>query len=194
MPRQLKEKTDIKLFILEMLKQINIPVDLVTLNSIVIQDGFVNGFDFMDCFYELSSSDCIEKILDEEKEKYKITDIGIRVCAGIDSPIVTTIKAHATRSALLLLSFQNRKVKTSSSIKTLNNGKYLLSCVANDEKGEIMNISLTFDNYNKADLFKDNYDKQPEFIYRGLLGLLSGDVNYLSDPYSNEDETDDEVE
>ena len=110
MPSQISNNTDIKLFILEMLKQIDAPVDFVTLNSIVVQDGFVNGFDFMDCFYELSNSGCVEKIVDEnEAEKYKITDRGIRVCASIDSPIISIVRGRATRNAMALLSFKNRK-------------------------------------------------------------------------------------
>lgn len=53
MPFMLRDKTDIKIFILYLLMHIERPVDFATLHDIVVQDDFVGQFDFMDCFYEL---------------------------------------------------------------------------------------------------------------------------------------------
>ena len=49
MALQLKEKTDVKIFILYLLMNIGKPIDIITLNDIIMEDEFVNQFDFMDC-------------------------------------------------------------------------------------------------------------------------------------------------
>ena len=54
-----KDKQEVKTFILYLLVQIDRPIDMATLNDIVMQDDFVNQFDFMDAFFELCSSGAI---------------------------------------------------------------------------------------------------------------------------------------
>ena len=194
MPRQIKDDIDIKIFILEMLKQIDIPVDLSTLNAIVIQDGFVNGFDFLNCFYDLTNTRAIEKIIDDNgDEKYKITEQGSKICSSLDSRDLYQIRNRAARSAMSLISFQNRKAKVSSSIEKLDNGKIKLVCKASEKDNEFFRLELSLDNQLKANNFKDNYDENPEFIYRAVLGLLSGDINYLAKAWQDDlDKIDDE--
>ena len=45
MQAPLKEKNDIKIFILYLLKNLNYPLDFNTISDIVVQDEFVNYFD-----------------------------------------------------------------------------------------------------------------------------------------------------
>ena len=50
---ELTDKFEIKIFILYLLKNIKEPLEFSTINDIVVQDGFVNYFDFAICFAEL---------------------------------------------------------------------------------------------------------------------------------------------
>ena len=50
------------------------------------------------------------------------------------------------------------------------------------EKGRvIMSASLAVDSENRAERMKDNFRDRPEAIYRGMVALLAGNVNYLFD-------------
>ena len=60
----LKDKNDIKIFILYLLRNIGYPLDFDNINDIVVQDGIVGYFDFADCFAELLDTGNIA----EEKE------------------------------------------------------------------------------------------------------------------------------
>ena len=53
MHSQLRDKNDIKIFILYLLRHIGYPLDFVSINDIVVQDGYVGYFDFAECFAEL---------------------------------------------------------------------------------------------------------------------------------------------
>ena len=44
-----------------------------------------------------------------------------------------------------------------------------------------MELKLVLDNQKQADLVAYNFDSRPEFIYKGILALLSGEVDYLLD-------------
>ena len=62
MQAPLRDKNDIKIFILYLLKNLKYPLDFNTISDIVVQDEFVNYFDFAECFAELLDSGTIEQI------------------------------------------------------------------------------------------------------------------------------------
>ena len=59
---ELTDKFEIKIFILYLLKNIKEPLEFSTINDIVVQDGFVNYFDFAICFAELLESNQITEL------------------------------------------------------------------------------------------------------------------------------------
>ena len=74
MPSPLREKNEIKIFILFLLDKIGYPLDYNTIGSIVVQDGIVRFFDFADAFYQLldaghicraEAAEKLEKAMDE---------------------------------------------------------------------------------------------------------------------------------
>ena len=46
---------------------------------------------------------------------------------------------------------------------------------------EIMNLSLKVDNKKQLDRMEYNVGQRPEVVYRGLMAVLTGEVNYLID-------------
>ena len=88
----LKDKTDIKIFILYLLMNMERPVDLATLNDIVVQDDFVGQFDFMDCFYELCETDAIIKTSVDGTEYYAISEEGKMATEALQSDLLKTIR------------------------------------------------------------------------------------------------------
>ena len=60
MALRLTEKSDIRIFILYLLMQVDSRIDFVTLHDIAVQDEFVNPFDFMEEFYELQKIKALE--------------------------------------------------------------------------------------------------------------------------------------
>ena len=47
----LRDKTEIKIFVLYLLMNSEEPVDFITLHDIVVQDEIVGQFDFMESFF-----------------------------------------------------------------------------------------------------------------------------------------------
>ena len=61
MQAPLKEKNDIKIFILYLMRNIGYPLDFSNINDIVVQDGIVNYFDFAEYGESFSYDGTIEK-------------------------------------------------------------------------------------------------------------------------------------
>ena len=195
MIKKLTDKSDIKIFILFLLRQIERPVDLVTLNDIVAWDEFVGGFDFMDCFYELSHSQMVEKVMIDGKECFTVTDEGIMAAEAFEGDLSAMIREKSMRTAIRLLSFRRRGAKSRCFLEDLPDGRCRLVCAAKDGDGEFMNVSLVLDTRHQAELMQENCRDNPELLYRSILGVLSGDINYLAEGWSGgECDTEDENE
>ncbi|MBO5023128.1 MAG: DUF4364 family protein [Clostridia bacterium] len=187
MALRLTEKSDIKIFILYLLSRVDRPLDFITLHDICVQDEFINTFDFMDEFYELQKIKAItvEKN-DDGSEKVRITHKGRDTAQTMKDTILPEILDHAVRSALQLISFQTRGLKPRASIEEATGGRYNFICSVSGEDGIFMETKLLLDSRKQAERMLINFDERSEFIYRGMMALLSGDINYLAESWCDD--------
>lgn len=81
-----------------LLKNIKEPLEFSTINDIVVQDGFVNYFDFAICFAELLESNQITE-LKGDKTLYVISPEGTEAVESVEDKIFVSVKEKALRSA-----------------------------------------------------------------------------------------------
>ncbi len=197
MQAPLKEKNDIKIFILYLLKNIGYPLDFNTISDIVIQDEFVNYFDFAECFAELLDSGIIETIKGSEMESttnvagafstqksadmYHITENGVGVVEQLQSSLLNVIKDKSLKSAMRLLSFKAR----GSDIKCVgaprDDGRFDLHCEVIENHETLLSLDIVLNDKHQLDRMMYNFNERPEIVYRGVITLLTGDINYLID-------------
>ena len=95
---KLKNKTDIKIFILYLLSNVGYPLTYAEINDISVQDNFVGTIEFAECFSELLETGNIEECKNEEQESdqpsglYRITAQGLSVAAALQSDILGFIR------------------------------------------------------------------------------------------------------
>ena len=181
MQSQLKDKNDIKIFILYLLRHIGYPLDFVSINDIVVQDGYVGYFDFVECFAELLETGNIEEIKSDAEELYEITPQGIHVADTLDSRLINMIKEKSLKSALRLLSFKERGAKVKFDYQPLPNGRFDAVCVISEREEEILNVRMKLESSNQLERIRLNFYDKPEVVYRGILAVVTGEVNYLID-------------
>lgn len=178
----LTDRDDVKIFILYLMNSIGYPLEYGLLHDITVQDGYVSSFDFIEAYDELLANENICKTTaDDGAEKIALTEKGIHIAETLNCKLLSSVKEGALKSALRLLSFKKRGTKVSSELTQLPHGKYEFKCEIKDAGGELMELRIVLDNPKQADRTAYNFDKQPEFIYKGILALLAGDVNYLMD-------------
>ncbi len=198
MQAPLREKNDIKIFILYLLKNLKYPLDFNTISDIVVQDEFVNYFDFAECFAELLDSGTIEQIRvgdeieleasvgkngrpEKKSELYRITENGIVVVEQLHSNLLNVIKDKSLKSAMRLLSFRANGSEVKCSGAAREDGRYDLNCEIIENHSSLMNIHMVIDSKQQLDKMVENFNERPEIIYRGMVALLTGDINYLID-------------
>ncbi len=183
----LRDKTEIKIFILYLLMNADGPVDFVTLHDMVVQDAVVGQFDFMDSFFELAETAAIQKIKKNDKEFFTVTPSGREAAKMLESDLSRSVRERALRSAKRYLQYRERGTTAKSRVIPLENGKFRLECECSDRDGVYMSTSVVLDNKRQAELMKYNFDDKSELVYKGLLSLLSGDMNYLAGAWDEND-------
>ncbi len=176
---ELKEKNDIKIFILYLMRNVSFPMEFADINDIVVQDGVVNYFDFAESFAELLDTGNIIEKKTGGTEYYIITEQGKNVADNLESNILATIKEKSLKNALRLLSFKKRGSQIKCTSDEIDDREYKINCVIRENDEDILNLTLKLDNKLQLDKMKANFYDKPEIVYRGILALLSGEVNYL---------------
>ncbi|MGM9652979.1 MAG: DUF4364 family protein [Eubacteriales bacterium] len=192
MPTPLHDKNEIKIFILFLLDKIGYPLDYNTIGSIVVQDGIVRFFDFADCFFQLLDAGHIRKAEDAGEQLhlsdtaepsdadalYEITPTGREVAHVLGENLMVTVREQGIRSALRHLSLQKLGAVIDQTYTPLGEG-FSYSCSIKDKDGEMLAVNLRLDDRRQLERIRKNFADRPEIIYRGVLALLSGDVNYI---------------
>jgi hypothetical protein len=175
----LKDKNDIKIFILYLMRHVGYPLEFPDINDIVIQDGVVGYFDFAECFAELLDIGNLAEEKVDGTDLYYITERGIQVTDTLDSSLMNTIREKSLKNALRLLSFKKRGADLKCIGDELEDGHYRITCIIWEHNEEILRLSVVLDNRSQFERMKANFYDKPEIVYRGILALLSGEVNYL---------------
>ncbi|MBR4012827.1 MAG: DUF4364 family protein [Clostridia bacterium] len=170
---------NVKIFVLYLMQNINYPLDFVTINDIVMQTDYVMYLDFAVAFNSLLDTGLIEKIDENGEEKYKVTDNGAIVASELKSDILSSILDKSLAAALRYLDFKKRGVVIKFDIEKTDDGKYRID-TGFFENGECMfSQMIIVDSLDRAKRMKENFYERPEALYRGVLALLSGNVNYI---------------
>ncbi len=208
MASHLKDENEIKIFILYLLDKIGYPLDYPSIGSIMMQDGIVNFFDFAQCFFSLVDAGHIREIIvdgdkesepsdsvdnetsrygaeedDDEYESsstvlYEVTDTGRQVARALSDNLMVSVREKSYRSALRHLSFAKKGAWVDQTYKPDGDG-YLVTCSIKDKTGTIMDLTVRADSEYQLRKMMNNYSEHPEVVFRGVVALLSGDVNYL---------------
>ena len=162
-----------------MLENINYPLDFFTINDVVMQTDYVMYLDFAEAFYQMLDADLIEKIEDDGKELYFITAKGRCVARELKSDLLASMLDKALTKALRFLDFQKREIVAKCTIEKTEDGRYAVICSFTEKKVCIFSQTLIVDTENRASRMRDNFYERPEVIYRGVIALMAGNVNYL---------------
>ena len=106
----------------------------------------------------------------------------------LENDLSKSVRERALRSAKRYLQYRLRGTKARSRVVPMENGKFRLECECSDRDGVYMTTSVVLDTKRQAELMKYNFDDKNELVYKGLMSLLSGDINYLADSWESEDE------
>jgi len=177
----IRDKRNVKIFVLYLMQNINYPLDYVELNDIVMQNDYVMYLDFAESFHEMLDAELIREECknDNGDPMYAVTDRGRIVATELHSEILTSLLDKSLECALRYLNFQKRGIKLSSRIEKREDGGYDVTCIIKERNSVIMQNTVAVDTLNRAKRMEDNFHDHPEIVYKGVMALLSGNINFI---------------
>ena len=112
------------------------------------------------------------------RKLYEISETGHKVAVGLSDNLMVSVREKSYRSALRHLSLKKRGATFEKSYDVDGDG-YLVNCSITDKDGAALKLTVRADSKYQLDRMMTNFDERPEVIFRGIVALMSGDVNYL---------------
>ncbi len=181
----IQEKSDVKIFILYILRHIGYPLDYATIIDLVLGGGVVRYFDFVECFSELVDAGnilrCDPEIEGEYRttEKFVITRQGKGVADTLSSEITTYIRDKSLKRALQYLSFHEDGTKMKLDIRSLHDQRSVVNFSLTRDGDTFFSLQVISDNEKQTEQIRQTLDGSPESIYKSILALIAGDAEYL---------------
>ncbi len=181
MGAKIRDKRNVKIFVLYLMQNINYPLDYVTINDIVMQNDYVLYLDFAESFHEMLDSGLVtEDCKSEDGDPlYVVSEKGMMVANELHSEILTSLLDKSLECALRYLNFKKRGIRATSHIEERRDGKFELVCMLKEKDVVLMENRMVVDTLNRAKRMEDNFHDRPEVVYRGVMALLSGNINFI---------------
>ncbi|MGM9680676.1 MAG: DUF4364 family protein [Eubacteriales bacterium] len=176
---RLIDRNEIKIFILYIINSLNKPMKYEDINDVIVQDGIVSAIDFADCFADLLDAGNIKESRDGEDRYYELSGQGRIVVESLQNDIPKSVRSQGLKSAFRMMDFKERGSKISATYGLRDDGKYDLCCRIIDNKQLSLEIKIVVESSKQLELMMHNFDDRPEIMYRGVVALLCGDMEYL---------------
>lgn len=163
----IREKLDIKLLILFILRRLPGTVSHPLLTEFVQCDGAVGYFDYSDCLAELVETGLVLEV----EGGYRISERGDKACATVESSLPYSVRKKAEKliepeaerlRRLNLLTAEHRFVDQCC----------FVTLAINDGKGEILRTEILCDGEAQAKRIENNFRINAEQIYTQMIELL----------------------
>lgn len=172
---------NVKIFVLYLMRNINYPLDFVTINDIVMQNDYIMYLDFAIAFHEMLDTELIEEVGKNEKDDplYAVTRRGAIVAEQLKSDLLPSILDRSLACALRYLDFQQRGIDVDCTSEKLGDQTFNVTVIIRERKKVLMQTTVNVDSEYRARQMRENFRERPDVIYRGVIALLTGNVNYL---------------
>ena len=176
-------KNNVKIFVLYLMRNINYPLDFVTINEIVMQTDYVMYLDFAESFHEMLDADLIRIDGKDEfgNELYSVTSKGSIVAEHLKCDILPVLLDKSMSAALQYLDFRRRKITVDCTSEALPDHTHDVTVIIKEQDKVILKTTVNVDSAERSRQMRQTFRSRPEVIYRGIMALMCGKVDYLFD-------------
>ncbi len=175
---------NVKIFVLYLMRNINYPLDYITLNEIVMQTDYIMYLDFAVAFHEMLDGGLIDEVSMDDihgEPLYTVTERGQIVAEQLKSDILPSILDQSMTCALRYLDFKQRKITVDCTSERLGDRSFDVTVIIKEQDKVILTTTVNVDSEYRSRQMRKTFRERPEVIYRGTMALLCGNVNYLFD-------------
>ena len=174
---------NVKIFVLYLMRNINYPLDFVTLNDIVMQTDNIMYLDFAEAFHDMLDGGLIEESGKNESNEplYSVTRRGAIVAEQLKSDLLPSILDRSLTCAFRYLDFKRRGITVDCTYEKKSDQTFDVTFYVYEKDKLLMQTTVNADSEYRCRQMRENFRERPDVIYRGVVALLTGNVNHLFD-------------
>ncbi|MBO4229718.1 MAG: DUF4364 family protein [Clostridia bacterium] len=118
---------------------------------------------------------------DGKPPAYVVTASGRMIARGLsDDLLLAAVREKSYVSAMRHLSLEKRGAVWNHSVEKNGDG-YVFHCTIRDCDGLAFSLDLRADSFPQSERMRMNFEDKPDVVYRGIVAMVTGNVNYLFD-------------
>lgn len=164
----IREKLDIKILILFILRRLPEPVTFDKLSELALCDDGISYFDFAECLSDLVKTEHITT----DGHTYTLTEKGTRNGGITENSLPFSVRVKAEKNASDLRFIMNRKSMISVAHSIRRKGGYTVDLSLSDGISDIIALKLYAVSQNQAMALEDGFTKNAETIYNEIIKLI----------------------
>lgn len=172
---------NVKIFTLYLLKNVNLPLDYITIGEMLMRTDYVMYLDFAEAFPQLLDAQLIEVSGKNEQDEplYVITHRGCLVAEELKSDLFQSVLDKSLACALQYLDFKARGVSVTCSSERQADTTFNVTVTLREKEKILLCATINTDSEYHAQQMKEHFHEHPDIVYRGLTALMTGQVDYL---------------
>lgn len=167
----IREKLDIKILILFIMRRLPDAVTYEQLSDLTLCDDGISYFDFAECVSELVATEH----LTTDGHTYTLTEKGSRNGEITENSIPFSVRVKAEKTASDVRFSMNRKSMISASRTIRRSGGYTVDLSLSDGISDIASLKLFAVSETQAQALEDGFTKNAEHIYNKIISLILED-------------------
>lgn len=183
MGSQIGSMNNVKIFVLYLMKNINYPMDYVTINDVVMRNDYVMYLDFDEAFHQMLDGGLIVEDGKNERDEplYSVTHKGRLIADQLKCDILPSILDKSLACALQYLDFRRRGVLVNCEMQRCSDQTFDVTVSLKEKDKVILSTTVNTDSEYHAMQMRKVFRERPDVVYRGILALLTGRVDFLYD-------------
>lgn len=164
----MREKLDIKILLLFILRRLPDAVSGETLANLALADGTVGYFEYAECLGELVDTGHVEQLIGA----YRITEKGDRNGQIVESSLPYTLRTRLEKKLAPLAESMRRRSMIRASHENRDDG-CRVDLALSDGVGNILEMRLLCAGEEQAGKIEDNFRADAENYYNRIMEMLS---------------------
>ncbi len=165
----IREKFDIKLLILYVLRMLPAGISIEDLSDLVLVDDGFGYFDFSQCLTELVETGHVELC----KTLYNISPLGATHGEAAETSIPFSVRTKARETAKDTIARMKRDALIGTSHEPLKKGGFNVKLSLSDDMGKLMTLTLLSPDGEHARAMEKSFRASAEDIYLAILQMLT---------------------
>lgn len=165
-------KEDIKLIILTVINDFNIPVSNAMIVDTVLTHSFAEYFDIQQYLYELTDSQLVTYYVEKDVRYYSLTRKGKNAVEFFSNKIPRTVRERLYKTAKIKAKEQLDSQSIIAEYYPENDMEFTVVLKIVERGYDMLNLKMSVGSESIAKAMCERFSKDPENVYSTVFGLL----------------------